>query len=259
MESKWSRFFIDKNGNKVLSPVARAFIIAQIILLILVIAVIAWISNEEAPDDDVARYEKIPELTIKDLAKNAPILSQTEVVDIQKKLFKTVSTNTSNIKTDKIEAIIRNDVTHAETFDNKSKYLNMIIDIPSLKQSYEVIYSSNAIIDPNISTFVLCLDENTEVIYENFQCKSSEGANIRHMAIAAYLKLFKYEYFSAYVKTDDPSTIVISPSITYDNDNATKAKYINQVKTSIASLGLYSNNYKFYVRTAKDVNYENKD
>ena len=259
MESNWSKLFVNKNGTKTLSPLASAFIVIQIIIFIVIIATIIWVSSDKLPNDDATRYARMPELTIKDLAKKAPILSEKDVANIQKKLFKIVSENTSSIDVDKIEATIRNDETHAQDFNGKSKYINMIVDISSLKQSYEVFFSSNAIIDPDVSTFVLCLDEHSEVVYKDFKCKTTDNAAIREKIVTSYLKYFKFEYFSAYISADDPETIIISPSITYDNDEETKAKYIDEVKSSIESLGLPSDTHKYYVRTAKDVNYENKD
>ncbi len=257
MESSSSPFFVIKNGSKKLSPLATAFIIIQLIFLIIVVATIIWINNSNnEPDSNVTRYKKIPELTIKDLAANAPILSEPEIESIQKKLFQVVSENASSINVSKIEAVIRNDVTHAQKY-NKSSYLNMIVDIPSLEQSYEVIYSTNALIDPDITTFVLCLDEDTEAVYKDFDCKSSDDSSTREKVVQAYLKYFKFDYFTAYVKPDDAGVIVISPAITYENSEETKAKYIDEVKESIESLGMHSDAYEYYVRTAKDVNYRN--
>ena len=259
MESNWSKLFVNSDNGKRLTPLAIAFFAFQFIVILTIIVAIVWVNKDNAPDDDLARYEKMPELTIKGLADKAPGLSELEIKDIQKKLFKVVSDNTPKIETEKVEAIIRNDDTHMHTFDGKSTYLNMLIDIPSLEQTYEVIYSSNAVIDPDISTFVLCLEQDAGKIYENFDCKSSDSGSIRRTIVSAYLKYFRFEYFSAYISPDDPDKIIISPSVTYNNSQATKDKYIEEVKASIESLGMPSSIYDYYVRTAKDVDYENNE
>ena len=255
--SSWSHFFIEKNGSKRLSPIATAFIIAQIVLFIVIIATVIWINTDKVPDNDVTRYEKIPELTIKDLSQKASILTERDIKDIQKKVFQIVSENTKSIDIDKVELVIRNGETHAQTFRNNSKYVSMIVDIPSLEQSYQVFYSTNAVIDPNISTFVLCLDDSIKKVYPDFKCKSSDDESIKHTIVSSYLRYFSFEYFSAYIKPDDPKTIIISPSVTYNNSEETKAKYVEEVKESIKSLGLRPDVYEYYVRTAKDVNYRN--
>ncbi len=255
--NNWSQFFIDKNGSKRINPLALVFIIFQVILLVAIIITIIWVNSDKIADNDATRYEKIPELTIKDLAKKAPSLSEQEIAGIQKKLFQIVSANTTTINVDKIEATIRDDKTHEQKFEHDAKYLNMIIDIPSLKQSYQVFYSTNAIIDPDITTFVLCLDEHTEAIYGDFNCKTTDNESIRETIVSSYLNYFNFEYFSVYIDSKDPETIIISPSVTYNNSESTKASFIKEVKDAIDSLGMYPNAYEYYVRTAKDVNYKN--
>ena len=65
-----------------------------------------------------------------------------------------------------------------------------------------------------------------------------------------------FDDFSVYLDSD---TIIIDPSVTYDNDEATKSRYVEEVKDTIDSLALPSDYYKYYVRTAADINYSNLD
>jgi len=255
MESKWSQFFLSKDGSKRLNPIAIVFILIQLLLLIAAIATIVIITDNPA-DDDAAHYEKIPELTIEGLPDKAPSLTESEIVDIQKKLFETVSANANSINMREIKATIRNGIVHEYTFDN-SNYLNLIVDIPSLEQTYELFYSSNAVLDPEVSTFVLCPDEFIESNYQDFNCKNGDDASIRDLIVSSYLSHFKFEYFSAYIDSDNPKTIIISPSVTHDNSTTTKNQYIAEVKGAIDSLGLKSSSYQYYVRTTEDINYDN--
>lgn len=259
MASNWSELFINNNGTKKASPILLIFIAFQALLLVVVLVTIIWFNNDKVPDDDFTRYKRIPELAVENLDNKIPDLKNYQIESIQKKVFQIVSENTDSVDTDNIKAVIRNDETHLHTFDGQSTYFNIILDIPEIEQSYRVIYSSNAVVDPEVSTFVLCLEDDEEIIYQDFDCKSSDDKSIKEKIVAAYLKLFnsEYEYFSAYISQDDASKIVISPSVTYDNDEATKAKYINEVKASIESLGMPSESYTYYVRTADDVNYRN--
>lgn len=256
MASNRFKLFENDNGHMRLSPLGLAFIAFQIVLFVTIFIIIIWFNNDKLPDDDITRYERIPELTIEGLADRAPILTETEIVDIQKKVFQIVSENTNKINVDKIKATIRDGETHAQTFNGNSKYMNMILDIPDLEQSYEVFYGSNAMLNPGISTFVLCIDDHTQIIYDNFECKSSDSESIREQVVTTYLKYFRFEYFSAYIDPEKPDTVVLSPSVTFNNSEATKAKYIKEVKEAIDSLGVSSESYDYYVRTAKDVNYE---
>ena len=258
MASNRFKLFENDNGSMRLSPLGLAFIAFQIVLFVTIIIIAIWFNNDRQPDDDITRYERIPELTIEDLATKAPALKDTEIVDIQKKVFQIVSSNTTNINVDKIKANIRNGETHQQTFDGKSTYLNMIIDIPSLEQSYNVIYSSNAVIDPNISTFVLCLDDHTQITYERFDCKSSDDDSIKEKVVSTYLGYFWFEYFSAYINPSNPDTIVIRPSVSYDIDAKTKASYIKEVQDSVESLGIPADTYEYHVDTGENIDYEYK-
>jgi len=257
--SNLSQLFITSDGKRKASPILLIFIGLQALVLIIVLITIIWFNNDKVADDEATRYERIPELAVENLSDKISVLDKKEIKSIQKKIFQIVSENTNSINIDKIKATIRNDELHLQTFDGRSTYFNFILDIPDLEQSYQIIYSSNAVIDPEISTFVLCLEDDEDIIYKDFECKSSDDKSVKEKVVAAYLKYFNpdYEYFSAYISQDDASKIVISPSITYDNDEATKTKYINEVKASIESLGMPSENYTYYVRTADDVNYRN--
>ena len=258
MESNWSKRFLYENGTRKAKPIVLIFICVQALFVVFLIITLLQLNNDELPKDDAERYRRMPELSISDLSKKASILTEAEVADIQKKVFKIVSENTPTVNSTKIAAAIHNDVVNAHSFSEHTKYVNMIIDIPELEQSYEVFYSTNAVIDPDVSTIVLCPDESKELTYPNFKCKSSDDKMYsRDQILAAYLKYFNSDKFSAYVSPDNPKQIIISPSITYNNDDKTKAKYINDVKDFIKSIGLAPGKYKYYVRTAADVNYNN--
>ena len=253
MASNWSNTFLNQNGEKRMSPLLLVFIALQLLIIIAVAANIFTINNSEA-DDDLTIYKKLPELTINNLAEKVPFLKESKVTDIQKKVFKIVSENTSNIDTE-IKANIRDNSLHTHSFTEKINYFSMIIDIPSLEQSYEVFYGDNAVLNPDISTFVLCIKDDANVIYKNFNCKSSDKESIRETIVSSYMPYFKFELFSAYIDPKDPSTIHIKPSVTYVNDEATKTKYINEVRSSIESLGIPADNYKYHVRTTSDFDY----
>lgn len=254
MASRWSQLFLQQNGKKRISPILLIFIAFQLLILVVIIVNIVTVNNGEV-DDDATRYRKMPELTIKDFSAKMPTLSDYEITDIQKRVFKIVSENTSNISTEDIEAVIREEDTHVRDFGNNVVFANMIVDIPSLGQTYQLIIGTNAVLDPEISAFVLCPDA-AKLANSSFNCKSSD-MDIRNKIVPTYLRYFKFEYFSAYITAEKPDTITISPSVTYDNNEPTKNSYINEVRDSVESLGVSPDSYKYYVRTADDVNYRN--
>ena len=257
MASNWLRQTTNNYENK-RNPILLAFIIFQAFLILIIVIAVIYLNSKNAPEDDATYYKNTPELAIKNLKEKMPTLEKTEVESIQKKLFEIASENTGAISKNKIEASLREDTIHTHSFDENTKYLSAIVDIPSLKQSYEIYYSSNAVLDPEVSTFVLCLENEADLTYKNFNCKSSDNKTIRDKIAPAYLGFFHYEYFSTYIdEKNNPSTIIISPSVTFENSEQTKAQYINETKESVKSLGLSPDKYQYYVRTAADVNYNN--
>lgn len=259
MESNWAKRFLYENGQKRVRPIVFVFIAIQVLLLLVVIANIIQLNDDGGPIDDLERYKRLPELAINNLSNQAQILSDSEVENIQKKVFKIVSENSSDINTREIKAVIREGSLFAKDFNGRTKYARMIIDIPSIEQSYEVFYSSNAVIDPEVSTYALCLNNDADVVYKNFKCTSSDKESIRQQIVETYLNYFGFEYFSAGINPVAPKTIIISPSVSYNNDEKIKTRYINEVKNAIDSLGIPSSSYEYYVRTAADVNYDNNN
>lgn len=257
MESNWSQKFLYKNGKREMSPILLAFIALQVLLLVAVVFTIMRISDDGVARNDTERYEKMPELTIKGLKEKASMLSENEIKDIQKKTFKIVSENSESINKSTIEATIRDNRMHVKNFGGYSRYINMIVDIPDLKQSYQVFYSSGAVIDPEVNSYVLCLNKEADMTYGDFGCKSSDDESIRETMLKTYLGAYRFEYFSAYIKDDDPRSIIISPSVTYNNSEATMNSYIQETMRAVQDLGFSPNDYTYYVRTAADVNYDN--
>ncbi len=147
-------------------------------------------------------------------------------------------------------------------------YVRAIIDVPELEQSYEVFleYPSNKdavnLVEYDSSDVakpysILCLDENSEKIYPNFDCHESADYSSRQKIVSSMLNYFYFDYFSPYLNPNGAGTVIISPSVTYDNDDQTKATYIEEARDAIKSLGISPDTFTYYVRTAADVNYRN--
>ena len=255
MDNNRLRHYESNNDNKKINPVILVFAGIQAILIILAIATIVRMNSDNITEDNPAYEEKTPQFTIKDLAKKASILNQDDVTNIQKKVFKIIAKNTNSIDVNTVEATIRDDMIYQQSFGDNVKYLNMTIDVPDLKQSYDVYYSPNAVLDPEESTFVLCSD-GEELIYKDFDCKGSDNVSIRNTIVKTFLGYFKFNYFTAYADADNPTNVIISPSVTYNNSEATKSGYIDEVRSAIDSLGISPDDYTYYVRTAADVSYD---
>ncbi len=153
---------------------------------------------------------------------------------------------------------------------HKTNYVRAIVDIPELEQSYEIFLeypdnkdAVNAVeySEPNIAKpySILCLDENSEKIYPNFDCHESSEYDTRQNIISNVLNYFQFDNFSAYLNTKGPGTIIIYVSAIYENDETMKTKCIEEVKTTIESLGISSNLFTYYVDAVANVDTHYED
>ena len=144
-----------------------------------------------------------------------------------------------------------------------TNYVRAIVDIPEYKQSYEVFlmypdnpnavkmveYSNPDIVKPYS---ILCLQDEADIIYLDFDCQDSPDYFNRQRIASKMIGDFDFNYYSAYFDPDDENKIIINPSVTHNNSEDTKSKYIEEVKAAIGSLGIPSDSFKYYVLTADD-------
>ena len=233
-----------------------AFAIIQAIFIAIIVSLASlFMHNEKISSVD---YERQSKIEIENIKSMLPDATQDYLNILSQKIAETVELNTQNFDISESKAIVRDGTFKMTKLDKDNvSFYSMIIDIPNLKQSYQIYdhYMSDS--EPANRMYVLCLDQKSDIIYPNFGCKDNYPPNMRNNIVASYLGYFNFDYFSTYLDPDDPGTIIISPSVTYDNDAATKSRYIEEVKAAIDSLGISSDHYQYYVRTAADVNYHN--
>lgn len=244
------------------------FLSVQAVLIILVVlSVSKFLQNDKiknAPGQDLS----IKIINVTD-AIPADYSGWTEIIEWA--FLNTILENVDGnaLAKNETSAYLRDGSIKAQRFESYGvNYVRAIVDIPNLEQSYEIFleypdnkdaisaveYSESEVAKPYS---ILCLDDNSEKIYPDFDCHESPGYYTRQKIVANTLGYFYFDYFSAYLDPNGPGTVIISPSVTYDNDDATKAQYIEEVKTAIKSLGISPDLFTYYVRTAADVNYRN--
>lgn len=137
-----------------------------VILLIAVIVIVVLNTNQppKANGVGITNYDQ--------KVKN---ISSTRKVNIEEALFNMIRFNTSDdydITTIK-DTVIRDGSDIQETEDNNKYSGSFIVDIPSIRQSYNIAYLysvNNDGYDSGYPVVVSCLEES-KVIYKDFECK----------------------------------------------------------------------------------------
>lgn len=253
-------------SNYRLKPLPAVFILFQIVLvLLLAFSVPKLFQNDKITDT--------PSEGLSAKITNASSAIPEEYSDwtkmIEWALLNTITENNGNEKLfeNQASAKIREDSIRTQYFaDDSTNYVRAIVDIPEYKQSYEVflIYPDNQnsvnmveYSNPDIEKpySILCLKEKADVIYPGFECQDSPDYSTRQKIAAKALALFDFDYFSVYPDPSDPNKIIINPSVTYENSEAVKAKYIKETKNAIESLGISPEIFNYYVLTTDDAEY----
>ncbi len=246
------------------------FLGIQIILIILAILSISKFSStdkiENAPGQDLSA--KIINATD---AIPADYSGWTEIIEWA--LLGAISENieSDTVSRSQASAYFRDGSIKTQRFETrKTNYVRAIVDIPELEQSYEIFleypdnkeainaveYSESNVAKPYS---ILCLDDNSEKIYLDFDCHESSAYNTRQNILSNTLNYFRFDNFSAYLNTKGPGTIIIYVPAIYKNDETMKTKCIEEVKSTIESLGISSDLFTYYVDAVANVDTHYED
>ena len=234
------------------NPATLAFIAVQLLFLVL-----ALVSLHNFASEKTAIESNSPTVSQVALA-NPGVLKYTggQLETIKKELFRLVEVNTENAASFKNPtAKIREDAIYRESFSSKNiEYLSFIVDIPDLEQSYQVFHEWSTIKDnpnalPNESVIVLCL-EDSQKIYENFDCKDIYGQRTRTPRLFRYLAWHNFD--GLFISYPDSTQQNIAVNVLGEKDDDEVA-HIQEVKDYITTLGLnpegpsYRVNYVTYL------------
>jgi len=234
------------NGEEKVGLPVIIFGVFQILFIVLLVVSINVLNSNSGDAEN--SYGTASSVEIKDLKKTADYLPEERVEAIESVLFGSVSENVaSGTVIGEQVATIRE--SHIKKFDEQNlTFLNLIVDLPELKQSYQVFnfYSDegvkNAYIDMNESIIVICVDEDDEVY--TFDCKSTYNSEETRESVARkILQMVIFEQFS--ISINDENLVNISLG-DISGDEA-----IQEVKKAIEELG-FKDIYKYYVMTDSD-------
>ena len=132
------------------------------------------------------------------------------------------------------------------------------MDIPNLEQSYQVYY--NYPIDQGLVTFfsedtdapfpdvlhsALCVNEPSQIIYPDFDCRSIYHTDVRYQIVQSYINLLEFNDFSTNIDDTNQYQINLKPfpksAANLDESN------ISQVKHAISSLGISPDMFTYHI------------
>ena len=223
--------------------IVGVFIFAQLIFIILIVFAIRSVNTNTF---------EISNLSVFDLTKEIEGLPESSIDPIQTVIYDTVTMNGGTLTSIKdSDAKIREGTVRNIYFDKQNiHYVNFIIDIPSIEQSYQVFHEwtndySNQYYLINRATMVMCpLKDQAE--YLNFDCHDKYNHNGQAFIASQFLPYFDLNGFKIFLQYDKaPYTIIVAPK-TFGVDDSTKAFYIQQTKEKVASLGFPPDAFNYY-------------
>lgn len=233
-----------KQSNLILA----VFISFQLLLIILVaVSLPRLFFNDKIGEIEINRQ---PQIVVNDLLDDIPSLYTDNINHIQRALFNTVKQNHPEISTS-LSSTIRSDSIKTHTFEQlNSGFFSAIFDIPEIHQSYQVYYGHTSITGneaPNDFISILCAPDATN-------CKDLASQPSKYDIVSRYLKLFNFNYFSTFIKNDEPSKVYINPT-KRDVSEAETNSYLQETKNTIESLGVSPDLFTYEIIKPSDLNY----
>lgn len=224
-----------------INPFVVAFILFQVIFILFAIFTIQGI------------FSKKPAITQIDISNYSFInLDSQHKPILQGALYDIVSlNNVGNISSR--DAKIRNDsVKDVYVKDLDIHFLNFIIDLDDIKQSYRIIYRwTNSYPNDNISSdnpaIALCPSQS-ELIYGDFDCKDSYADNIEDIIVFDMLHHKTFDSFTIDLVGDFYNGESLSLRIsTGSSDKVSQNAAVSEISDYLSSLGFNLEDFDYLV------------
>ncbi len=242
-----------------LSPIAIIFIVLQIIVIVVLVSIFVNLNQgEEIGEDDTSRQ---PKLSIEGFDSVSPKLPESSIAEIENSLISIARFNNDNVgMIDDVGAIRPESLRTYYFGDQELGFFSAVIDIPSLKQSYQVFHDytekkGNLFYNQYFATVSSCNSGIVEDIYPDFECKDLHSKSIYGEIINKYIGFFKLNGLKLRFIDDTFSTIeIFTPDTTLDE--AKKQSIIGQVKERIEQLGVPGDFFQYKVINIRDFDFE---
>lgn len=242
------------NTTKIPPTILIAIVLQILFITVLTVTIFSIINQENNP----LTYNSQPTISIDNPSSLGIDLPDSYINKISHNLTYAVELNTDNLDIPASKATIRDNTVTLKEFNSiNSNLLSFIIDIPSLEQSYQIYYSYSS--NPNKESFlsedtdsslafnpyVLCITEESQIIYPNFNCHSAFSSNTRYTIVNSYISQLYFDIFSISIDSTNPHQINLKP---FRRVTTTlNESHIAEVKAAIASLGISPDLFTYHI------------
>ena len=235
----------------------RLWIIFGTIQLVFLAIIIGIFMNTQKPDRLSESYKSQPKLKIDKIAKELKDLPENERAIIEQELTRAISLNANEVNLNNTVAEIREGYIKRSYSHQNLTFYNIIVDIPSLEQSYRIYheYSSdvtNKFFTYDKTTIVTCVTDEKSQKYK-FDCNSRYETSEDERILRKYLNFESFGTFSA--SLGDNNSILITP-IAQNANAGDEEQFIKRVKEAVNSLGFNSESYTYNVLNSSSLTYE---
>ena len=249
-----------------INPIIAIAVFLQISFIIFIIVTINGVLNSQ--DDvakiDIGNYSSISDSVIIDNSDDINVETDFKLDDTKKSVIGgliyqiALLNNVDNISNNK--AAIRADSVHYEYIEDlKIYFLNFIVDLEDLGQSYRIVYRwsdeyPNENVPTNEPAMAFCLHED-ELIYENFNCKDSYNNYGESLVVYDLLRYKDFSNFTVGLSGDIYKGEALNIHInTISNEESFVSSAISEVSEYLSSLGFNLNDFEYSAGTVEIAN-----
>ena len=235
-----------------INPIIIIAIVLELLFIILVIATLNSILNSEQDTPKIAidNYSQVEN----SIELEGNISNNLKKDILGRAIYRTVSMNYSGNLKNSGAKIREGSMRSLYLNDYDFQYMNFLIDLPDIQQTYRVIYRQGGSKTPEgllsideYNAIVLCPREE-DLIYEAFDCEDGFGSTAIDSILKTLIRYSEFEGFAVNpvidMKTGNIDTIEI---VMESDDEKQQEAAVNQVKEFLESVGMNPDDYTYTV------------
>ena len=216
-------------------PILAIFAFFQFFFVILLIVTLLSHTNRvEDTDQGPVDYFNVNITNIDSKINN---ISEETKDSIESMLSNIINLNTEHSLTN-IDATIKDKSFHYHKFNNTSNedfhYYNFIVDIPSLKQEYQIkldLSTTGDAASPDDAIVVNCIEDKDNTNYKDFTCKNFTQRLDKYEILSQYTPQADLEDISISTSTEDNKKIFVNMTATDKTEEQAKKKIDSWIKS----------------------------
>lgn len=249
-----------------INPILTILVIIQLLFIIFIVIAVSNILNDQnnVAKVDIDDYSDISSGIVIDSTNDLDADTDFALDDTKKSviggiLYDVVSLNNiDNIQNNKA-TIRQNSVHYAYIDDLQIYFLNFIVDLEDLGQSYRIVYRwadeyPNKSVPTNEPAMAFCL-QSEELIYGDFNCKDSYNGHGTDLVVYDLLRYKEFYDFTVGLSGDIYDNEMLNIHInTISNEEPVVSVAVSEVSNYLSSLGFSLEDFKYNAGTVEIAN-----